>query len=118
MYIVKNLTDGTESQCDAIETIRWTGGRYVPAEQSNADGFRAMTIVDVDKHTQRYDVTDYAFPNHILSGTEPTGTFEAVEPPEPEQPEPEPQYTEIQLLGQQNTDLELRIMALEDKLYG
>lgn len=84
MYNVKNLTAGTESTCDAIETIRWTGEKYVPAECGEADGFRALVI-----DGERYEETQYVFAGHTMRGTEPVGAFEEVEPPPPE-PEPEP----------------------------
>ena len=104
MYNVKNLTAGTESTCDAIETIRWTGEKYAPTEHSKADGFRAL-VIDGDQ----YNETQYVFEAHAMRGTEPVGAFEEVElPPEPE-PEPEPPPEPLNELEQ----LRVEVAALQ-----
>jgi len=47
MYKVTNITQQTEKYCDAIETIKVVNDEYVPEELALADGFKAMTIVEV-----------------------------------------------------------------------
>ena len=76
----KVTSNGEVSYCDAIEYITARDGVIVPAEQSDADGFKAMVIVDVSPTEQYYATTLYAFPDHTLDGFDvPTGTFEEVE---------------------------------------
>lgn len=82
MYIVRNITQGVTTECDAIETITVINGQYVPAEQSDADGFKAMTIVHVSPSEEYYNVEIFAYPDHILKGTEDEGVFEFVPDPE------------------------------------
>lgn len=79
MYIVRNLTDGTDNKCDAVEYIRADGLGYRPEEQDRADGFKALTIVREDPSHEHYDETVYVFEGHTLHGIEPTGSFESEE---------------------------------------
>lgn len=76
MYIVKNLTKHTVSECDAIETIVAVGRDYLPAEHDVADGFKALTIVRVSPTEEHYAEEVFVFENHYLTGVEDTGIFE------------------------------------------
>lgn len=76
----KVTSNGEVSYCDAIEYIAVCDGVIVPTEQSEADGFKALVIVDVSPTEQYYTETLYAFPDHTLDGFDvPTGIFEEVE---------------------------------------
>ena len=82
MYKVTNITKGTTSECDAIETINTS---YQPTELENAEGFKAMTIVTVSPSEQYYQIDIYALEGHTLSGGEDEGRYEDI--PEPEEEE-------------------------------
>lgn len=83
MYIVTNITKGTQYECDAIETITVEDGEYIPAEHDASDGFKAMKIVQVSPSEQYYEVEVFAYDGHTLKGTEDTGSWESA--PEPEE---------------------------------
>lgn len=55
-------------------------------------------------------VADEEFAKHYCEENGYTYTMEP-DPDLPPEPEPEPQYTELQLMGQQLTDLELLVMS-------
>lgn len=75
MYIV--YSNGETSTCDAIETITAVNGEIVPVEYNEADGFKALTIVEVSPSEQYYNETLYAFPDHTLDGYDaPTAIYE------------------------------------------
>lgn len=80
MYLVKNVGNGSEFRCDAIETLTVRDGEYTPTEREFADGFRA--IVNNEDGTDVALTIVYAFEGHTLLGGEPTATFESVEEPE------------------------------------
>ena len=84
MYTVTNITKGTTSECDAIETIKAIDGQYTPAEHNIADGFKALTIVHVSPSEEHYEEEVFVFEGHYLTGTEDTGMFE--DNSEPEEP--------------------------------
>ena len=85
MYKVTNLTEQTEFFCDAIETIIYRNGNYVPAERNVADGFNAMVIMTEEDGSEYYEITPFVYEGQILSGTEDTGSFEWID----DEPEPE-----------------------------
>ncbi|MBQ8109704.1 MAG: hypothetical protein IJ124_06060 [Clostridia bacterium] len=88
MYIIHNLTTGTDSTCDALEFITARDGAYVPAEQNAADGFRALTIVRESNSREHYTEELFAFDGHTLLGGEPTGSWEDA-PEEPDEVGPD-----------------------------
>jgi len=85
MYIIHNLTTHTDSQADAIETIKAANTGYTPTERDVADGFNAFVYGADGKTT----TTPYAFEGHTLHGNEDTGSFEAA-PIEENENLPEP----------------------------
>ena len=87
MYIVTNITKGTTSECDAIETIKAVDNKYIPAEQDIADGFKALTIVHVSPSEEYFTEEVFVYDGHYLTGTEDTGMFEDIPEPEPEEEE-------------------------------
>ena len=83
MYIVHS--NGTESTCDAIETVTSINGTIKPIEVNKADGFHAMVIVHVSPSEEYYDETLYVLPDHTLDGYDvPVGTYTWEDEPEPE----------------------------------
>lgn len=89
MYLVTNITKGTQYECDAIETITVVDNEYTPIELPNADGFNAMKIVYVSPTEQYYQIETFAFENHTLKGNEDIGKYEDKPEPEPDEDEPE-----------------------------
>ena len=75
MYLVRNITQGTRSACDAIETIKAIDGRYVATELESSDGFKALTIVHVSPSEEYYTEEVFVYEGHYLTGVEDTGSF-------------------------------------------
>lgn len=76
MYKVYNTSRDEYTECDAIETIIYRNGKYIPAERDVADGFNAMTIHQKRDKSEYYDITPFVYEGHTLAGTEDVGTFE------------------------------------------
>ena len=78
MYRVVNLTQSTEHECDAIETIVVHNGQCVPVARDDADGFMAFKIVQVSQSEEYYIAERFAFEGHTLTGEEDYGMFEDI----------------------------------------
>ena len=74
MYKVTNLTTQEITYCDAIETIIYSEGNYIPSEEP--DGFRALTIVHISDTEETYTEKVFVYEGHTLSGTEDIGKVE------------------------------------------
>ena len=70
MYKVTNITKSTEFECDAIETITVENNVYRPIDPDKADGFKALTIVEVSPSEQYYTEEAFVYAGHTLLGTE------------------------------------------------
>jgi len=81
MILVTNITKGTQSECDAIETLTLDNGEYIPVDPDKADGFAALTIIHVSPSEEYYEAEYFVFDGHEMKGNEDVGEYEFI--PEP-----------------------------------